>query len=186
MKKAAIRLTCLAAGCASLFAVAAPDLTPLTKATAAINDCAAIANSIAAIPVPPEQEKATMAAATNEAVTDPKQKVAIDPAQSAFADQMKDGAAKLDACGKNVRAATQQADDFMKGLKAQGNFSEDDANAMTAAYASFHTARQGMHSAIVALLSNPVRASYLRGPLHANFFQPVGPNTGTGPRRAQQ
>jgi hypothetical protein len=185
MKKAALRLTCLAAGCASLFAVAAPDLTSLTQATAALNDCAAIANGLAAIPIPPEQAKATQAAASNDAATDPKLKVAIDPAQAAYADQMKDGGAKLDACAKNTHAAAKQAHEALATVKSQGNVSPDDAKAMAAAYQAFQTARQGMHAAIVALLSNPVRASYLRDPLNS-FFQPGGPNSGTGPRRAQQ
>jgi hypothetical protein len=184
-KKAALRLTCLAAGCASLFAVAALDLTPLTQATSALNDCAAVANSIAAIPVPPNQAKATMAAATNEATADPKQKIAVDPAQAAFADQMKDGAAKLDACGKNVRTANGQANDFVRGLNP-ANMTKDDATALKTAYETYSKAQADMRTAIVALTSDHVRATYMRAPLHANFLQPAGPNSGSGPRRAQQ
>jgi hypothetical protein len=185
MKKAAIRLTCLAAGCASLFAVAAPDLTPLTQATATINDCAAIVNAIAAIPVPPKHAEATQTAAANETATDPKQKVAIDPAHEAFRQQMKDGAAKFDACGKNVRGAEGKANDFVRGLAGQ-NLSADDANAVKTAYEAYTKANENMRAALAALTADHLRAGYMRGPLHANFSQAASPNSGTGPRRAQQ
>lgn len=185
MKKAALRLTSLAAGCASLFALAAVDVTPLTQATAALNDCAATANAIAAIPVPPDAAKAAMKQATNETIADPKQKLATDPAQDAFAQQMKDGAAKFDACGKNVRAANGAANDFIKSLGGQ-NLSADDANAVKTAYATYEQAREAMRAAVVALTTDHVRASYMRTALQSHFLQPAGPNSGQGPRRAQQ
>jgi hypothetical protein len=185
MKKAGQRLACLAAGCASLFAIAAPDLTPLTQATTVTNDCAAVANSISAIPVPADHAKAALATATNETITDPKQKLAVDPAQTNFAQQMKDGAARLDACGKTVRAATNQANDFVRGLSG-GNLSQDDANAVKAAYEAYAKAQENMRAATAMLTSDHVRASYMMAPLQANFLQPATASTGTAPRRAQQ
>jgi len=186
MMKAGQRLACLAAGCASLFAIAAPDLTPLTQATSVINDCATVANSISAVPVPADHAKAALAAATNDTITDPKQKLAIDPTQTTFAQQMKDGAARLDACGKNVRAATGQANDFIRGLGSQTNMSQDDGNAVKAAYEAYAKAQENMRAATALLTSDHVRASYMMAPLQANFLQPATPNSGTAPRRAQQ
>src|SRR5215831_2592653 len=145
MKKAALRLTCLAAGCASLFAIAAPDLTVITQATATINDCAAITNAIAAIPTPPDHAKAIQASASNDASTDPKQKVAIDPVHAAFREQMKSGEAKFDACGKNVRAAEAKVNDFVRALAAQ-KLGQDDANAVKAAYDAYTKAVENMRA----------------------------------------
>lgn len=186
MKKAALRLTCLAASCASLFAIAAVDVTPLTQATAVINDCATVANGIAAIPVPPDHAKAALAAATNDTITDPAQKLAVDPAQTAFAQQMKDGAGRLDACGKNVRAATGQANDFVRGIASQSNLNQEDATAIKAAYEAYSKAQENMRTALAALTSDHMRATYMRAPLQANFLQPAAPNSGVAPRRAQQ
>ncbi len=186
MKKAVTRLTCLAASCVSLLAVAAVDVTPLTQASAALSDCATVANTIAAVPVPPDHAKAALAAATNETVTDPKQKLTIDPAHAAFAQQMKDGATQLDACGQKVRSTTKQADDFVAGLASQTNMSQEDATAVKAAYDGFEKARDAMRTAIAVLTSDSMRATYLRAPLRANFLQPPAASTGTAPRRAQQ
>jgi hypothetical protein len=185
MKKTAQRFTCLAASCASLLAIAAVDVTPLTQATNVINDCAAVANSISAIPVPADHAKAALAAATNDTITDPKQKLAVDPAQTNFAQQMKDGAGRLDACGKNVRAATGQANDFVRGLGG-GNLSQDDATAVKAAYEAYAKAQENMRAATAMLTSDHVRASYMMAPLQANFLQPATVNSGQAPRRAQQ
>jgi len=185
MKKAGKRIACLAASCASLFAIAATDVTPLTQATSVLNDCATVANGISAIPVPPDAAKAALKTATNETITDPKQKLEVDPAQATFSQQMKDGAAALDTCGKNVRAATGQANDFVRGLGGQ-KLEGDDATAIKTAYEAFEKARENMRTALVKLTSDHVRASYMRVALHAHFLQPATPSSGTGPRRAQQ
>jgi hypothetical protein len=186
MKNAGKRLAALVAGCASVLAIAAPDLTPLTQATTALNDCAAVASGIAAIPVPPDAAKASLKAATNDTITDAKQKLAIDPNQASFAQQMKDGAARLDACGKTVRATTGPVDDYVKGLAGQANMSQEDATAVKAAYDTYEKARENMRTALASLTSDHIRASYMRGPLHAHFLQAAAPSTGSGPRRATQ
>jgi len=171
------RIACLAASCASAFALAAPDLAPLTQATAVLNNCASVANDIAAVPTPAGHAKAALAASTNQMIASPQQKLAIDPAQAQFAQRMQAGAQRLDACGKDVRPAMQRADDFLQGL-AKANLTQADAAAVAPAVGDYLKAKDGMAGAIQRLTADKVRESYMMAPLSAHFLAPAASHPG--------
>jgi hypothetical protein len=169
------RLIVLLAGSACTLAFAAPDLGPLTQATTTVNDCARVANEIAATPVPAGHAEAALATSTNAQVTDAKQKLAVGPEHAQFAQKMQGDSARLDACGKNVNPSIKAAQDHLARVAKAGNLSQQDVAAIQPAMAALTKAQDDLRTAIDKLTQDKIKQSYLMQPLQNNFLKAAKP-----------
>ena len=169
------RLTCLIASGACTFALAAPDLAPVMLATTTVNDCARVANEIAATPVPAGHAEANLAAKTNTQVTDAKQKIAVAPEHAQFAQKMESDSGRLDACGKNVQPAIKQAQDHLAKVAKAGNLTQQDIAAIQPAMAALGKAQEDLRQAVERLTQDKIKQSYLNQPLNNHFLKAAKP-----------
>lgn len=165
------RLTFLLAGGACTFALAAPDLGPVTQATTTINDCTRVANEISATPVPAGHAEASLAATTNTQVTDAKQKLTVAPEHAQFAQRMQSEAARLDACGKNVNPAVRNAQDHLAKMARASNLTQQDVAAIQPAMASLTKAQDDLRAAVEKLTQDKIKQSYLSKPINDHFLK---------------
>ena len=172
--KAPQRLTCLIASSVCSLALAAPDLGPVTQATATVDECTRVANEIAATPVPAGHAQASLAAQTNTQVTDAKQKLAIGPEHAQFAQKMQGDSARLDACGKTVNPAVQKAVAHLQRVAA-GGLTQQDAAAIAPAMAALTKAQDDLRQAIERLTQDKIKQDYLMQPLNAHFLKAAKP-----------
>jgi hypothetical protein len=169
------RLTCLIACGVSAVALAAPDLTPVTQATATVDECARVANEIAATPVPAGHAQANLAAQTNTQVTDAKQKLVVAPEHSQFAQKMQSDSARLDACGKNVQPAVQKATAHLQKVAAAGALTQQDVAAIQPAMGALTKAQDDLRQAVEKLTQDKIKQSYLMQPLQTHFLKAAKP-----------
>lgn len=168
------KLTCLIACGAAAAAIAAPDLTPVTQAAATLNECARVANEIAATPVPAGHAAASLAAETNK-VTDAKQKLAIAPEHAQFAQKMQGDSQRLDACGKNVNPSVKAATDHLQRVVKAGGLTQADAAAIQPAMGALAKAQDDLRQAIERLTQDKIKQSYLSQPLNNHFLKAAKP-----------
>jgi hypothetical protein len=169
------RLSYLIAGGACTLALAAPDLGPVTQATATVNDCARVANEIAATPVPAGHAEASLAASTNTQVTDAKQKLTVAPEHAQFAQRMQGDSARLDACGKNVNPAIKAAQDHLARVAKAGNLTQQDVAAIQPAMGALAKAQDDLRAAVEKLTQDKIKQSYLSGPINNHFLKAAKP-----------
>ncbi|QJR16262.1 hypothetical protein [Usitatibacter palustris] len=171
--KAGKRLVCLIACGASTFTLAAQDLSAITQATATVNDCARVVNDAANVPAPAGHAESAMAAQTNAKVTDPQQKLVIDPVHGQFAAKMQGDAARVADCGPKAQAAVAKAMTTVQSVARVPNLSKEDATALAAAVGEMQKAQDGLRDAVVKLSGDGAKRAY--------FTTALGPMLGAKP-----
>lgn len=147
-----------------------PDVKEIEDATKNMIECAAIANEIAAMKVPEGHAKARAAAFHNTTATNPKAKIAVEPAHDQFMKDMKLRTDRLEACGK-THEANYKASEARLDFLAKADLKEEDGKAVGDRIEKYHDAKEKLEVAINALSKDRQVQSYVHKILLAHFLK---------------
>jgi hypothetical protein len=152
-------------------ATAAEDnVAAVAKASAVMAKCTRIAQDIAGVRVPPDLAQAKLFAATNEKVTDPKDKKSIDPVSEQYMRGMERDNGRLADCGKEYQATVKDAE---AAAQEAGKRHQNDKQAAKSAadFASYQKSKEDLATAIAALSKDPQVEAYVAETLRTYFLK---------------
>jgi len=149
-----------------------PDVKEIEQATKVINDCAKIADEIAALKVPEGHAQARAIAYHNAEATDPKEKVAIEPVHDQFMKQMDEKVKRLDECGKSYEVAIKASESRIDALMKSEGKDEDGAPILDILH-KYNDAQKRMEASAASLSADRQIQSYVHKTLRAHFIVEV-------------
>ncbi|MDA8130370.1 MAG: hypothetical protein M0011_02580 [Elusimicrobia bacterium] len=157
-------------------ASAPPDVTALTRASGVMDECAGLADAIAALKAPAGLPRAQAEEYINELAGGDLMEVA--PADAKFLDGALEKAGRLEDCGKRYRAALKESEPLLQKLQA-GKLSEQDAGALGAAMEKYGASKEKLEAALDRLSLNAELQPFVSKALREYFLEEEGAAAGT-------